>query len=733
MQIDPKLKKLISKAKPYPGIAPLSQAVRQQFILNAFDGADYLIGAPPGPERISMALSLLTDLANSGYRTWSVAATAGLADRQKDHFQSVLGTRRVAMYADDASSACAIQIWPVARLIDRLADIDSWPHLIMIHDGEFMNHPACGPGLETLFTALPRSVSVVALTTPSNKLSQYRTLLQRMRCRPVEVLGVQSAPVELLPAFLSADGHLTPLVQKKRLTNRVKQIIKDSAPIKHVHAARFIRDLAASLRAESLTPAVVVLPTESDCDAALQGCKPIVEHAGDVLTRPGIAAILGRHPWLKSYPALAASLHCRAAAFHGGHHPLWQTLIPQLLALDCVDIIFATPDILGDLTFPLQTAVWCADNAPAWYLQRGISLLGRKGAFGVAVFALAHTPAVAPAEIKDQLTLDADAAASVLAANPRRALTLSTSTQLALKRLNCTFFMGRYGHTFWEMQDLDAQLAEELPEARCAGGLPVVRSLIHLRLNLSVRRHRIADGAERARPGLQPVAAAVDSAMADLPCEDCPHQGMCHKRGNKQFRHVMERCDELTQKPNAGYLHLAFQAHLDALKDANLVDETQQLTYTGTLALRSGLPYPQPFIQSLNVILQSSADLRLPMAAGFVRPGLNAGGVPRMLAEIYNAILPDLRGLLPAISRARQQMLRFGLPAPAYDPVQAAILAMNLDIDQMQTLSQQTGFCIGALIQLKTRAQRLATVIETHRNTGAAENVAPVITDMAQT
>jgi superfamily II RNA helicase len=119
-------------------------------------------------------------------------------------------------------------------------------------------------------------------------------------------------------------------------------------------------DLIQSLRARSLTPAIVFLTSRRACDEAMQ----TFEHGPATLPpvrQERIAAVLQdvitQYPSVAEHPLIPVVQRVGVAAHHAGHLPSWKIAIEELMRQGCLDAVFATTTLAAGVDFPARTVV----------------------------------------------------------------------------------------------------------------------------------------------------------------------------------------------------------------------------------------------------------------------------------------------------------------------------------------------------------------------------------------
>ena len=119
-------------------------------------------------------------------------------------------------------------------------------------------------------------------------------------------------------------------------------------------------DLIQSLRARSLTPAIVFLTSRRACDDAMQTFEQGPATLPPV-RQERIAAVLQdvitHYPSVAEHPLIPVVQRVGVAAHHAGHLPSWKIAIEELMRQGCLDAVFATTTLAAGVDFPARTVV----------------------------------------------------------------------------------------------------------------------------------------------------------------------------------------------------------------------------------------------------------------------------------------------------------------------------------------------------------------------------------------
>jgi len=611
--MDAKLKKLLNK----PFSAPTRNVLDNDFYKNIahhiLADSNYLITVP-GAGKTSIALGIISEIISSKV-VWYIAPPVSVNPYQIFHIKSALNNVNITVMTENEKnkSDCQMVVWSSEIFMDYLANLGSLtkPDLIIVDDAEFLGHPDKGTVLETCLLSLPEAVPVLFLASSTANSKELSAWLEAACKRSCRLLEIDLPRVPIIPAFISSKWDMLPLVDRKRLSGKVKRLLKEKSGFNNFKGAFFIKQLVSFIRAENLTPAIVLMPSEKDCDLAVNACSKIISNVGEVLTQPQITTVLDRYPFLKDYPILTAALAKQIAPFHSNHHPLWCTLVEHFLSFGSIDIVFVTLDSVEKMINRVKTAVLCIEqkivenkNAykiTSWKMDRIISLVGRTETDNAGCIALVHTPDVDAVRIKDMLLHTSGSLNSTFQCNCRSVLGILANDSDPVTTMERSLFEFQ-NKSFEEldMEEFQAQLVEELPDARCITHIKSVTSLKDLYLKLTLEINSLANRIKTTNvsgksQNLDERQQKLERRLFQLPCNECVHLSLCHKRGTKKFRILIEKYYEIQsrlEKSITGFM-IDFQYYIKFLQEFGLVNQQQHLTKEGVLALRTGLNFPQ--------------------------------------------------------------------------------------------------------------------------------------------
>lgn len=702
---DPKLRKMLFRSRPAEG-ADIPDDKFYRNILSQTPEADFLLAIPPGAGRIAAAAGIISRVQGN---IWYVIPW--LTRYKMFWIKAGLGNTAVSVMSlfERGDPDARVVLWSPDILAHYLAirEHRHRPELILFDDTGFIGHPQVGGGIEECLLGLPADIPVLLMCARVSAEDYPVRWLENIRRRPCRVSETDPPYRPGIPAFISSQWEMMPLTDKKRVSGKVKRILRETRPLPNIRSPWFVLGLVSLLRKEKLTPAAVIMPYADDCDYLLRSCPDAEVSAGDVLTRPVIMALLDRHPFLKNHPLVSLALSKRAASFHPGQDPLWRRLVEHFLFYGCMDVIFTDVRGAEEMTEQVRTVVLCgsrfqvfpASGSHRVSLSRcqgdritELAVPDNPGHLGCV--ALIHSADADTTLVKDLLTgahpwesafrCDSRSVLRILARS-RDQDSLSFSEQLLAGFQSPAF--GAFC-----MEEFQAQLNEEIPDHRCSGHVQSVSSLRDMRLSLIMRVNKKTRKSERSRGPIKEDTEEerfeLETLVSELPCDECPHFSQCHKRGGRRFRRLLEEYCEIWPrlKTNITGTRLYFDYYKECLREFDLIDQKDALTEAGRFALKTGLKLPQALTQSfMNRVLPDDQDILFAITGGFaerkpeIRKQRRIGEEEEtemweVLLGEYREIAKVYRKMEPVLEETRERMLKFGILIPEYELIGPSIL-----------------------------------------------------------
>jgi hypothetical protein len=597
--------------------------------------------------------------------------------------------------------------------------------ILIFDDVECINVSKTGSLLEEVLLRLPGEHPLLLCLAPvsnTQELRHWLVALRQCECQEYRFEDPIKPPV---PVFLTAEERLLPLLDKKRVSNKVKQVVKKEPP-RSPHGKEFIRQLSAVLSAAQLLPALVIMHPAA-CAMALLHC-PKHKHSPKILEIPEVMALFAEYPWLQKQPRLAEIQAKRAMDLSENHHPVWNRLAEMLLSAGAIDLLFAPLSMAKNLIVPVKTVVLLtaqystSEGTDEWLTQTDLATLlklaGGPEVRGAGCILIAHTREMDVVHIRDLLTAKPSPLIGHLECNTRTALGLLTQSN-PFGLLTGSFSAHQYpaGGDI-RLLDLLAELQAELPEAQCMSPRAVIE-LRDLYLNLEFQINAITHRRERRRSGryhylAQHQLRELEAEFARLPCHDCAHQHLCHQRGPRHMRTLVDEYYTLQHRlpGSMAFLHMEFTWQLAGLQALDLTDESGQLTAAGWVALDSGLGFPHILAACVqqNILPLDDPYLAGAVLGGFIecpeeeQPALVSDFVASELDEIY----AEIHAALPAL---QERLLRAGISARLPSLAQSAVLLVWQGSGDAGYIAKRAGISTGALVRLSEKSHYLLSRI----------------------
>ncbi len=714
---------MLNKSASAPTHNLPSEQVYGDIVKQIHSKINYLITTPLGSKKVSIASAIILQAISNG-TVWYVAPSVSFTPFRVFSLKSTLANIDVSVMSVDKREIPhnRVVMWSAEVLSDYLPDLGGLPTpgLVIFDDAHYLGHPETGPVLEQILLCLPMNIPVLLLMSSVTNSKELSAWMETARRRPCRLMEIDLPYPPRIPAFISSHWDMVPLTDKKRLAGRVKRALKDKPTFHKVRSPGFIKQLVSHLREEDLIPAIILMPSEKDCDWAVNGCVQVINNAGKVLTEPQISTFLDRYSFLKDHPFLSIAVSKRVAPFHSGHHPLWCELVEHFLLYNNIDIIFTTIEAAVKMMVRVHTAVFCTSQQQhkekfheisQWEMNSIKRLAGREDIDNTGCIVVMHTPNTSAVLLKDLLLHTHSAVISTFRCDCQTVLSLlaqANDPEMALDRSllsNQNFSEGGS-----RVEELLMELREELPKARCILSVRTIFSLINIHFRLSMRMNELVnkqkDSSFKCKENqLKEEQQALEVRLSQLPCKECAHFLLCHKRGSRKIRRFLDEYYEMQKwlpRSIIG-LKLDFQYYLSCFQEFKWVDQEQHLTKNGFLALRTGLKFPYLLTECIRekFLPQDNPVLSFAWTGGFVEfsnTDLSQG--MEFLQDYIREFTPVYEKMESLLIRTEERILRFGILAPRPDLYRSAMLLAYKKGENPETLSQNINISVGNIVGL---------------------------------
>ena len=618
-----------------------------------------------------------------------------------------------------------ITIWSVDTLRDNLSDVvlsgkQNLPDLLVVEDLECLAEPYIGSKLEELMLRLPQEISIVALVSFVPNLQEIVCWLETVRQRPCRWIDANIPKNESVLAFLTPEKTLIPLCNKKRVSNRVKRLLKETDPPSAITSRKFLKPLISMLRKEKITPTLILMSSEKDCDDAVRNCSVVNSEAASVLTSPEIVALFERHPILKGREDVLDVLYRRVASFHLADHPDWREMIDTFFSLNHIDAIFATIDSARALMTGVRSIVFTTSQVRTYVssqmrqvtkreLFQACKLLGKHGADDLGCIITVNTKDTDIVHIKELYTGRPDPLSSRFYCSYQTVLGLCATNETdpgeAMPRSLFANQRDREDTSF--LSELLDELQEKIPESACDSPRAAI-ALMDIYSQLIIQADKAAitikkDKVKTNKGAVEQKIAKLQSLISQLPCEKCVHQENCQRMKYRKIRTIVYEYNEALRglRSKSSILDIDFNDHKELLIKFEFIDAGQTLSNKGLIALRTGLEFPQLVVECAQkgVIPLDDTSLSSAVVAGFVE--CSVGGKPRLVDDFVEQSLLDAYAKINDVTKPfDDRLLASGILMPGPSLAQSAVsLACEKGID-LDVVASKAEVSLGSLVKL---------------------------------
>ncbi len=690
-------------------------------------GTNCLLTVPDGTERMSLVVDIAHEFISKGRHLWDVVHPNALSPYRVFWLEGAIDPEFLSVRSlwrtDNAIKN--VTIWSVDILRDNLPDVlsseqQNQPDLLILENLECLGEPDIGSQLEEIILRLPKSIPILALMSLVPNIQDILSWLEKVCQRPCRWIKTKSHGDESVLAFLTPERSLIPLCTKRKVATKVKRYLKENRPMPTVAHSKFVQPLLSMLQKEKMTPTIIFMSSDRECDKAVSSSSAVKAESGNVLTSPQIAALFERHPMLKDREDILAVLSRRAGSLHSAHHPDWCEMIEVFLSMNHIDAVFSTIDAAQTLMTGVKSIVLTTSqvdthdsNKRRQITKRDLShvlkLLGKQDVDDLGCIVFVNTRDMDIVRVKELLTSKPDPILSQFQCNCQTLLGLHATDKTNPDELLSYSLLAdqKRNADNIRLNELLIELKEKIPESNCSSPRAAIALMdIYSRLKMQIDKTKVTIKKDKNiidREKAEKIIAELQVLISQLPCESCVHQQECQKMKYRKIRTIVNEYYDIlhTFKNNHPFIDIDFNDYKLLLTDFKFIDANQRPTDRGLLALRTGLKFPQLVVESVQkgMIPLDDSALSSALVAGFVE--LSAWERPQLIDDFIDQPLIDAYTRInEVIIPAKDRLLRSGFFMEAPILAQsAAMLAWKKGID-MDTLAAQVKVSLGSLARL---------------------------------
>jgi hypothetical protein len=553
-----------------------------------------------------------------------------------------------------------------------LNDTDKKCAALLIDEGERIDDPIVGVRLESLLIESdPDRPLVLAMNTRPNfdDVAKWLSSIRKRKCMKIHA----HCPKTIATTYFTHNGDWVKLLDRKKLNRKVKnhlKTIKKPIPLKKI-----VSQCMQLIDDQQLRPAIFVLP-EITTALDLWNKHPERESTpGQYMTAPQIVSIMNDSPELKDNPFVLQMLKKRAGICFNDH--TWLRLLEHFFSLGALDIIYAPLETIQQLHCCGKSLILMAHPKheiknsdfflPLWYDQ----LMMRSGQTDFMDETTKHycfciltdAPDVSPVHVKDYLDSGTFKLQSHYKWDLHSVLGKIARKRSSLDDLNDSFLVATQGaqnNVLFHDAIMDVQA--EFPHAKC---IPVsaMSFLNNMRIKWTGELTEFSKQIKYSSHKSLETKFQITKFLLDcIPCNDCQHEALCHHRGSKRFRELIDTF--YTFQADRTYGHLLLEAtipyYYKLLQQLNWIDSNNEITPKGQLAYQWGSLVNPLFIECLynNILPKENQRLYSAILAGFLPEKW------RFASNIdlrYPSISASYQEFWPHLKETATKMLALGL------------------------------------------------------------------------
>ncbi len=362
-EAEPVLKEIFSRIGK-PVSTPFRPDPFQMEALASIKENDCLVTAPTGAGKTWIAEKAIQNILKKGGHCWYASPLKALTNSKWIEFGEAFGPENVGILTGDmkenAEASIIVGTTEILRnhLYDAMRrgeDLDF--DLVILDEAHYLGDSDRGVVWEEIMIYLPARVNLLLLSATvgnSREIAQWLGAIRNKQCTVVEE---QKRPVPLYPLFMHPAGRLMPLLNRKRLYEKIASSLPKNGLDGSRNRPYPFGDLIEILRKFDLLPAIFFLKSREECNRAVSSCKTNSTRKDEESFRGDMDDILERAPYLENHKQLYNLYDSRVGAHHGGQFPAWKLLVEIMMKKGHLDAVFATSTVAAGVNFPARAVV----------------------------------------------------------------------------------------------------------------------------------------------------------------------------------------------------------------------------------------------------------------------------------------------------------------------------------------------------------------------------------------
>jgi ATP-dependent RNA helicase HelY len=331
--------------------------------LEVLEKTDVLVTAPTGAGKTYVALKAIEGVFEKGGRSWYASPLKALSNAKYGEFGDHFGAENVGILTGDRKEnvQAPIIVGTTEILRNQLYDTmhqgqDLAVQLVVLDEAHYLGDQDRGVVWEEVLIYLPSRVRLLLLSATIQNAQSICDWLEWMRKSPCRWVSSDDRPVPLYPLFIFPSGDLTPLSTRRGMFSKIRSVDPRSFP---KHEFPNVRRLLDVLRESNLLPAIFFLKSRSDCERAIEMCRPPVNQDEEKVAgfQARVEELLNQYPFLRQHQHLTNLRLNRVGAHHGGQLPHWKLFLEKLMQEGLLEAIFSTSTVAAGVNFPARTVV----------------------------------------------------------------------------------------------------------------------------------------------------------------------------------------------------------------------------------------------------------------------------------------------------------------------------------------------------------------------------------------
>ena len=471
--------------------------------------------------------------------------------------------------------------------------------------------------LTELLLRLPDNIAIFLFVSPALEIELFIESLSTNILKRTQIINLMELINTKIPVLYTSNDMIK-FIKGKKITPKAKNYLKNDKNCIDITKKHHLNNLIHFLRSNELTPSIFVMNNSQDCDYCFNNVykgrtydrsdeveniiTEFEEYAGIQFDKNEIKEILQ-----KKIASVNTDLNFR-----------FNELIELLFYLNYLDILFIPLNCIHLINNSVKTIAMCTSIKESDHTDNKFQLkldhayqINRLATYCKNItkknnnyIMAVNTPDMNITHLKDTILSYSKKIKLPFEVNfPLVLGMLSKSTQEIITHIEHFSDKSSVSDNEIDTQkrvyELAIEIMDELKGSRCKSSLAAIK-LIDLRFTLiqKINKYELNiknDPKDRSMNSYYINAIKdLNSEISLLPCETCLNYHTCHRRNHRKLKNFLDEYYFLNKnkKTNIAFSILKVNDYMSCLRELDLIDENNKLTYLGNISCKINLKFP---------------------------------------------------------------------------------------------------------------------------------------------